>query len=238
MSAREFEGRVAIVTGSGRGFGQTTAVLLATRGASVIINDVDEERAAQTASEVHAAGGHSSVMVGDVTDVRVVEGIVERALAEYGHVDILINNVGGGSGFHEVRETSLEDWDQTLRLTLTSAFICSRAVLDHMINRGYGKIVCISSIAAAFGMRTGAAYAAAKAGLHGFIASLAKEVGRHGINVNAVMIGNADNPTPWRTQERVDLLNSWNHFGRFGRPEEFANAILFLASDQASYVSG
>ena len=136
----------------------------------------------------------------------------------------------------ELRETSFDDFDAFIRLNLGSAFICTRAVVNGMIERRYGKIVCVSSISAVFGQRAGVGYASAKAGLSGFIHSVSKEVAPHGINANAVLFGNA--PHPSRTPEREAVLNEWNHFGRHGTYDEFAGPIAFLTSDDATYLSG
>ena len=227
--------RVALVTGAGGGIGRATSLRLAAGGASVAVNDVDEATARETVARVEAAGGRAILALGDVTDPAAVDAMVSAI----GPVDILINNVGGaprGAMWAELARTSVEDFYRFIELNLGSAFICSHAVIGGMLERGWGRIVCVNSISAVFGQRAGVGYAAAKAGLTGLVASLAKEVAASGVNVNAVMI--ADAPHPSRTPEREAVLNQWNHFGRHGRPEEFAAAIAFLASDDASYLSG
>ena len=233
------DGRVALVTGAGAGIGRATALRLAAGGAAVAVNDIRDDLAADTVRALRDAGGRACAVPGDVTDASVVDALVATVTAQLGPVDILINNVGGappGVSWRELRDTSVDDFYAFVALNLGSAFICTRAVVDGMIDRGYGKVVCVNSISAVFGQRAGVGYASAKAGLSGFVASLAKEVGPHGVNVNAALIGNA--PHPSRTPEREALLNQWNHFGRHGRPEEFAATIAFLASDDASYLSG
>jgi NAD(P)-dependent dehydrogenase (short-subunit alcohol dehydrogenase family) len=232
-------GRTALVTGAGAGIGRATALRFAADGAAVVVNDVREELAADTVARVIEAGGRARLAPGDVTSPEDVDAMVADAVAELGILDILVNNVGGGPAgvrWQELRDTSVEDFYAFVALNLGSAFICSRAVIGYMIEQGYGKIVCVNSISAVFGQRAGVGYASAKAGLSGFVGSLAKETARHGVNVNAVLIGNA--PHPSRTPEREALLNQWNHFGRHGRHEEFAATIAFLASDEASYLSG
>ncbi|HEY5164596.1 MAG TPA: SDR family oxidoreductase [Acidimicrobiia bacterium] len=234
-----FAGRVAMVTGAGAGIGRATVIRLAADGAAVVVNDVREDLAADTVAAVTAAGGRAVLAPGDVTVAADVDAIVARAHDAAGPVDVLINNVGGapaGVAWRELRETSIEDFYAFVALNLGSAFICSRAVVGGMVERGYGKIVCVNSISAVFGQRAGVGYASAKAGLSGFVASLAKEVAKAGVNVNAVLIGNA--PHPSRTPEREAVLNQWNHFGRHGRHEEFAGTIAFLVSDDATYLSG
>jgi len=231
--------RVALVTGAGAGIGQATARRLAHDGAAVAVNDVRADQAAATVEQIHRAGGRAIAVPGDATDPDQVAGMVDRTRAELGVVNVLINNVGGapaGVPWHELRETSVADFYAFLALNLGTAFICARAVIDGMLAQEYGKIVCVNSISAVFGQRAGVGYASAKAALFGFVGSLAKEVGAHGINVNAVLIGNA--PHPSRTPERQALLDQWTHLGRTGRLDEFAATVAFLASDDASYLSG
>ncbi|HEX6311230.1 MAG TPA: SDR family oxidoreductase [Acidimicrobiia bacterium] len=231
--------RVALVTGAGAGIGRATARRLAADGAAVVVNDVRPELAADTVAAITAAGGRAHPAAADVTRPEAVAEVVSRATTEVGPIDILVNNVGGapaGVGWHELRETSVDDFYAFVALNLGSAFICARAVIDGMIERGWGRVVCVNSISAVFGQRAGVGYAAAKAGLTGFVGSLAKEVARHGVNVNEVLIGNA--PHPSRAPERQKRLDEWSHLGRPGRYEEFAAAIAFLASDEASYLSG
>ena len=231
--------RVALVTGSGGGIGRATAHRLAADGAAVVVNDVNADAAADTASAIAGGGGRALAIPGDITDPDTVEAIVARAASELGPVDILVNNVGGapaGAAWREFRETSIEEFDAFVRLNLGSAFLCTRAVINGMIERGWGKVVCVNSISAVYGQRAGVGYAAAKAGLSGFVHSVAKEVAPFGVNVNAVLFGNA--PHPSRTAERQAVLDSWSHFNRVGSYEEFAAPIAFLASDDASYLSG
>ena len=233
------DARVALVTGAGQGIGRAVALELAGRGDTVVVNDVNEAGAVDTVGVIEASGGRAVVGLADVTDPVLVESMVERTSSEVGAVDVLVNNAGGAppsAPWGLFADTTIETHRQFVALNLLSAFICSRAVLDGMLERGYGKIVCVSSISAILGQTGGSAYAAAKAGLIGFVASLAKEVGARGVNVNAITIGNA--PHPSRTAERTAELNEWNHLGREGTYVEFAKAISFLVSDDASYLSG
>jgi NAD(P)-dependent dehydrogenase (short-subunit alcohol dehydrogenase family) len=239
MSAGRFDGRVAIVTGAARGIGRATATRLAAEGAVVVVNDIDDDAITDAVRAITDVGGWAMPGRADVTDETQVDDLVQRVLTERGRVDILVNNAGGampGSVWATVRDTSTDDWQKFLALNLTSAFLCSRAVIAPMLEHGYGRIVCVSSISGAYGQRSGAGYAAAKAGLTGLVASLAKESAAHGVRVNGVILGNAPHPT--RTEERQAVLDQWVHVGRVGEYGEFAAAIAFLCADDASYLSG
>ncbi len=232
-------GRVALVTGSGQGIGRATAKRLADDGAAVAVNDVVAERVHGVVGEIRDSGGTAAAAVGDVTDRRAVASMVDSINGELGPVDILVNNAGGappGAAWSTFAQATIDDLFRFIEFNLGSAMLCTRAVINPMIERGWGKVVCVSSISATWGQRAGAGYASGKAGLHGFVRSLAKEVAASGVNVNGVVIGCA--PHPSRTAEREALINTWNHFGRHGSYEEFAAAIAFLCSDGASYLSG
>jgi NAD(P)-dependent dehydrogenase (short-subunit alcohol dehydrogenase family) len=233
------DARVALVTGAGQGIGRAVALELAARGDTIVVNDVNEATAAETVALVEGGDGRAELGLADVTDAPAVASMVEEVGRAVGAVDVLVNNAGGappGAPWGPFVSTTIETHERFLALNLLSAFICTQAVLPGMVERSYGKVVCVSSISGVLGQRGGSAYAAAKAGLVGFVASLAKEVAASGVNVNAITIGNA--PHPSRTPERAAELNQWNHLGREGRHEEFAKAIGFLASDDASYLSG
>jgi NAD(P)-dependent dehydrogenase (short-subunit alcohol dehydrogenase family) len=233
-----FDGRTALITGGGRGIGKGVAVELARGGASLIVNDVDAERLATTCGELRGLGATVTGVPGSVTDPDFVQAMVETADREHGGVDLLLNNVGGSPGlpFREFLDTPVEDFRKIVDLNLTSQVLVLRAVLGGMVDRGYGKVVCVSSISAVLGQEAGSAYAAGKAALHGLVPSVAKEVARHGVNVNLVVLGNP--PHPSRTQARQDYLDRLSHFDRTGRFEEFGKAIAFLLSDAAAYISG
>lgn len=233
------KGRVALVTASGRGIGRATAIRLAAKGASVAINDLVKERVDEVVAEISASGGSAVGVTCDVMDRRAVPDMVEVVTDRLGPVDILVNNAGGapsGAAWSRFQDASIDDLYRFMELNLGSAMICTRAVINSMIDRRWGKVVCISSISAVWGQQAGIGYAAGKAGLHGFVRSLAKEVAPSNINVNGVIVGCA--PHPSRSEEREALINQWNHFHRHGRYEEFASAIGFLCSDDASYLSG
>jgi len=234
-----FQGKVAIITGGAGGIGRATAQRFASEGATVVINDVDDARIADAVAALDGLPGRAVAGRADVTSEREVGALVDAVVRDHGGVDILINNAGGmlpGAQWSTVADCSLADWNSFLALNLTGPFIFSRAVLPSMVARGRGHIVSVSSISAVNGQVAGSAYAAAKAGLTGLTASLAKEVAAKGINVNGIIIGNA--PFPNRDPERQALLDSWVHVGRVGQRSEFAAVIAFLCSEDASYMSG
>jgi NAD(P)-dependent dehydrogenase (short-subunit alcohol dehydrogenase family) len=233
-----FEGRTALVTGGGRGIGKAVAVELAKGRAALVVNDLDGDRLEATGKELRGLGASVMTVRGDVSDPTFVAELVTAAECEYGRVDLLLNNVGGSPGlpFRPFLDTPFDDFRRIVDLNFTSQVMVLRAVLGGMVKRGYGRVVCVSSISAVLGQEAGSAYAAGKAALHGLVPSIAKEVARFGVNVNLVVLGNP--PHPSRTTARQEYLNRLSHFGRVGRFEEFGKAIAFLLSDDASYISG
>lgn len=245
MSHLRLAGKTALVTGAGLGIGHATALRLAQEGAAIILADRDEARLAETAALLGDAP-HLAIPC-DVTDEASVAALFEAAIA-WRPLDILINNVGGGrSG--RIADLSLADWEQTMALSLRSMFLCTRAAVPHMASRAYGRIVCLSS-----GARNGtvwnafytgsAPYSTAKAGVIGFVRALSIELGDSGITINAVA------PGPIDTELAGPYLRAMDEKGleyapsrmvpmhRLGTSREVADAILFLASDEASYITG
>jgi NAD(P)-dependent dehydrogenase (short-subunit alcohol dehydrogenase family) len=227
-----FAGRVALVTGAARGIGRATATRLHAEGATVVVNDVNE---AGVAEVVGALGERAVPGVADITSESAVAALVARV----GPVDILVNNAGGGlpgAAWASALDATLADWEGFLALNLTSAFLCSRAVLPGMLDKGRGHIVSVGSISGTYGQRSGVGYAAGKAGLEALVASIAKDFAPRGISSNGIVVGNA--PFPTRPAERQAELDSYVHLGRVGRHDEFAAAIAFLCSEESSYLSG
>ena len=239
--------RVAVVTGAGNGIGRAIAERLGEEGARVIGGDVDAAALDKTVATIRDAGGTAFPVVGDVTEPAGAERLITTAVERFGRVDILVNNVGG-SRTARIWEMPEDLWDGVLRLNLRSAFLCTRAAAPHMMKHRYGKIVCISSGAREGTPWTayyagGAAYSAAKAGVHGFIRDVALELADHGINVNAVAPGPIDTERVGadlrKLDETVDYSPSrMTPLHRLGTPREVAHAVLFLASDEASYITG
>jgi len=234
-----FTGKVALITGAARGIGAATAEVLAAEGAALALNDVNEAALRDTESTLRRHGNTVSCHIGSVTDPAFVRRMVGEATAIHGKVDLLANNAGGGPPgvpWSEFADGRMEDFRAIFELNFFSQAMVLHALLPGMLERGYGKVVCVSSISATLGQEAGSAYAAGKMALHGLVSSVAKEVARSGVNINAVILGNP--PHPSRTEGRQDYLNKLSHMGRVGRLEEFGKAIAFLLSDDASYMSG
>ncbi len=238
------EGKSALITGASRGLGKAIALRFAQEGCDIALNYVDlpgltnAGDAEATAAEIRALGRHCVCLEADVTDLPAVEGMVAAAIAALGKVDILVNNAGITRD-RTLKKMAKEDWDAVLAVNLTGAFHCARAVIEHMRERGSGRIVSLSSVVGQMGAIGQTNYAASKAGLIGFTKSLAREVARRGITVNAIAPGYiATEMTRAIPEEAMAQILPTIPAGRLGRPEEIAEAALFLASDGAAYITG
>lgn len=239
--------QVAIVTGAAKGLGEAIALRLAQDGAKLVMADIDGQGLAGTATAIREAGGEAVTVVGDITEEEPAAALIEAAIEHFGQIDILVNNVGGSRNA-KIWDMPVEDWDHTIKLNLRGTFLCTRAAVPHMMRRKRGKIICLSSGAREGTPWTayyqgGSAYSACKAGVHGFMRDLALELAEFNINVNCVAPGPIDTEKAGdnlrKMNETVDFSpNRMTPLGRLGLPVEVANAVLFLASDEASYVSG
>lgn len=233
-------GKVALVTGAGRGIGRAIAITLARNGAAVAVNDADILKAKEIATEISALGGTSMPAAGNVADSRDIRIMVKSVIRKFGRIDILVNNAG------ILRRTFIDklderEWDLVMDVNLKGAFLCSKAVLPGMQARKSGKIINIASDAGKSTSTLGGVhYTTSKAGLLGFTRHLARELAPHGINVNAVCPGVVDTPM---TRNNAGA-GEWRRIigslpiRRAARPAEIANVVLFLASDLASYLIG
>src|SRR4051812_6894938 len=238
------EGRSALVTGAARGIGAATAVKLAAGGAKVAVCDLNEDDCGETVEAITSGGGTAIGIGCDVRSREQVEAAVERTVGELGAIDILVNNAG------VIRDNLIfkmtdEDWDTVIDTHLKGSFLCTRAAQKHMVERRYGKIVFLSS-SSALGNRGQTNYSTAKAGLQGMARTLAIELGRFNINVNAVAPGYVSTDMTRQTAERVGAdFEAFEKaaieripLGRAGQADDIASVIAFLASDDAAYVSG
>ncbi|OCC22966.1 hypothetical protein MB02_14480 [Croceicoccus estronivorus] len=234
-----FAGRVAIVTGAGRGIGAATAAELARGGCALALNDVDEGRLNESAEDLRGHGVTVTTHLGSVMEPEFIAQFVREANEAHGKVDLLANNAGGGppmTPWGEFAKSEFAHFRAIFEMNFFTQAMLLHALLPGMVERGYGKVVCVSSISAVLGQESGSAYASGKLALHALVSSVSKEVARHGVNINAVILGNP--PHPSRTPERQAYLDKMSHFDRVGRLEEFGKAIAFLLSDDASYMSG
>ena len=239
--------RAAVVTGAASGLGREIAQLLAREGACVVLGDVEPVGLDRTAATITEGGGTALTVAGDLTEEAPAQRLIDACVERFGRVEILVNVVGGSRNA-KIWEMRAEDWDFVLRLNLRSTFLCTRAAVPHMIRQKHGRIVCMSSGAREGTPWTayyqgGSAYSAAKAGVHGFVRDVALELAEHRINVNAVAPGPIDTerfgPGLKRLNETVEYSpNHMTPLRRLGEPIEVAHAVLFLASDEASYVTG
>jgi len=232
-------GRVALVTGASRGIGRACAIKLATLGAAVVVNFNTSATAAHgVVEEIQAGGGDARAVQGDVSRLADAEGVVKAAIDAYRRLDILVNNAGTTrDGL--LAAMSEEDFDGVIQQNLKSVFNCSKAVLRQMMKQRYGRIVNVTSIAGVVGNAGQTNYSAAKAGIIGFTKAMAKEYGARNIAVNAVAPGYV--PTALTSGVPPDIaagIVRHTALGRMGTAAEVAAVIAFLASDEASYVTG
>jgi 3-oxoacyl-[acyl-carrier protein] reductase len=230
--------RVAIVTGSGQGIGREIALMLAEQGASVVISDINAATAKEVAAEIEAKNGKSIAIPANVAVADEIHKLVEQTLSSFGHIDILVNNAGITRDGLLLR-MSEADWDLVLNINLKGAFICTQAVLRHMIRQRWGRIVNIASVVGLTGNAGQANYAASKAGLIGLTKTTAREVASRAITVNAVAPGFIDTGMTQKLSENVkqEFLKQVP-VGYLGLPKDVAYAVAFLVSEEAHYITG
>jgi 3-oxoacyl-[acyl-carrier protein] reductase len=230
-------GKIALITGAGKGIGASIARRFAAEGARLVICDQDDELIKQTTTELESNEAEVLGLNVDVTDRSAINDMVKKALEQFATIDILVNNAGivRDGMMHKMAE---EDWDKVMNVNMKGTFNVTQPIVAIMREKGYGKIINISS-AARFGNVGQTNYSASKAALVGFTRSLAKELGPKGINVNAVAPGTIMSDMYWSIPENIrEVMKVITPLGRAGTPEEVANLCLFLASDEASYITG
>ena len=231
-------GRVALVTGASQGIGRTCALRLAKDGAIVVAAARNQEKLNELVAEITATGGQAVALALDVADEEQVKSSIKAAIAQFGKIDILVNNAGITRD-QLVMRMKRADWDAVLQTNLTSAYLCIQQVIGSMLKQRWGRIINITSIFGQMGQAGQANYAASKAGLIGLTMAIAREVGSRNITCNAVapgfietaMTANLGDDFKQNAVKQIPL-------GRVGSPEDVASAVAFLASDEASYITG
>ena len=233
------EKRIAIVTGAGQGIGRAIALGMACEGAALVIADLDEANAGAVKREIERVGGIASALYTDISNEGSVRGMIDHTLNEHGHVDILVNNAGIFPT-SSVEEMAEEEWNRVIGTNLIGTFLCSRAVVPHLLTQRSGRIISLTSGRAFQGARHGAHYAASKAGIIAFSKSLALELAPYGITVNVICPGITDTAQPrgHQTEEQIYAQGQRIPLGRIGQPEDLAGPAIFLASDAAGFITG
>lgn len=233
------ENRIAIVTGAGQGIGRAIALGMAREGAALVIADLDEANAGAIKREIERVGGKASALYTDISNEGSVRGMIDHTLNEHGRVDILVNNAGIFPT-SSVEEMAEEEWDRVIGTNLIGTFLCSRAVVSHLLTQRSGRIISLTSGRAFQGARHGAHYAASKAGIIAFSKSLALELAPYGITVNVICPGITDTAQPrgHQTEEQIYAQGQRIPLGRIGQPEDLVGPAIFLASDAAGFITG
>ncbi|QHT62311.1 SDR family oxidoreductase [Paenibacillus lycopersici] len=237
--------KVILITGSGSGIGKATALLFASEGAKLVINDLSEQHGSDTVKEIEAAGGEAIFIRADVTNPADVSAMVDEIIAKYGAIDVLFNNAGI-SGVGVLHEIEPEAWDRVMNVNIRGVFLPSKYVIPHMIDRRKGSIINMSSCIAEIGLARRASYAATKGAVLALTKSMQVDYAQYNIRVNALLPGTIMTPfvenylkTSYSNREEaIAGLQKRQLSGELGLPEDVAKAALFLASDESSFVMG
>lgn len=245
MMKVNLDGKVAIITGATSGIGRGMAYMFAQNGASVVVNGNSEERGMAVVDEIVAQGGKAIFIKADVSNKQQTEALAERTIQEYGKIDILINNAGINIDVKDrgpIHEFPDEMWRKIMSVDLDGVYYCSKAALKYMTEKKYGKIINIGSIVGAVPLRNQCAFAAAKGAVNNLTKAMAIELAQFGINVNAILPGSIQiakmTEGGMYTDGRFESIMSHIPFKRPGTPEDIGNGALYLASDEAGYVTG
>lgn len=234
----ELEGKVALVTGGAQGIGRAIGLLLAQKGATIVISDINLSKAEETVQEIQSLGREAMAFQVDVANFSEVEKMVDAIVERFSRIDILVNNAGITRDKLILR-MSEEDWDSVIRINLKGTFNCTKAALKYMSRQRSGKIVNIASVSGMMGNPGQANYSASKAGVIGFTKTIAREFAQRGINVNAIAPGYIQTPMTDVLPEKVkEELKRLIPMERLGQPEDVAQAVLFLVSEASSYITG
>lgn len=235
------QNKVAIITGGGNGIGRETAVLFAEHGASIAVADIDVEAGEETVQKIRERGGHALFMKTDVSDSTQIQKLIAETVTRFGAIHILCNNAGIGNSEVRSRELSEEEWDRVININLKGVFLGIKYAVPEMIKHGGGVIVNTASLLGLKGQKYMSAYNSSKGGVVLLTKNAALEYGKYGIRVNGVAPGVIDTNIidGWKQNERKwPIISRANALGRIGHPKEVAHAILFLSSDQASFITG
>src|SRR6204780_4820573 len=232
------EGRVALVTGASQGIGHACALTLARQGATIAVAARNRQKLDELAAAITAAGGKAAAFAMDVSDEDQIKSAIKSAIAQFGKIDILVNNAGITRD-QLVMRMKRADWDAVLQTNLTSAYLCIQAVISSMLKQRAGRIINITSVFGQMGQAGQANYSASQAGLIGLTMAIAREVGSRNITCNAIAPGFIETAmTEVLSEEFKQTAVKQIPLGRVGSPEDVAGAVAFLASDDASYITG
>lgn len=234
------DNKTVIITGAGSGIGRATALRFASEGAQLMLADWNESTGEETVRMIKESGQSAVFQHTDVTKPEEVEQLVNRTVQLYGKLDVMVNNAGVSQTENKISNVPIDEWNKVVDICLDSVFLGMKYAIPEMIKNGGGSVINTASVAGIKGQKLVAAYTAAKSGVIAITKSTALEYGKQNIRVNAIAPGIIDTAiiSGWRKADKWPILSTANALRRIGQPEEVANAILFLASDEASFITG